>query len=730
MPVYWTNLEQRVFLATKIAGAIEACKLGRSTRYAKSVHREFSECWPERDALLPRGADGALILTAEVSPAALKAEVKKRERQVTQWLQRNAFTDGRKSSRGAVTQLLDKYRNKSKRLNQEGEMYVKLYPEKVSAAFQVRKDEIDDIESSGARLNFHRKIAKEMFLEETDEVQEEVREALEKESNGGKDGDVEMESGDDVIQKARAKFITEMPDLFRNILANIREKCGEDWGFVLAAAGPMEKPGNDQSGGSGLQTMTIYVGPSSLADSTFFEAYGDVEDRVAQSLGQFVQDCIANKPSPPLLTQPTTHPEAANEAGADSDPEEHNNGEEFTAASPSPPSPTAGSQSAQLCATTSTSEPHAGDKAGQAQHDEGHDAPPGSCSSNLAVSIPLHSSPLTASPEASSSGTLDDDDDDDGLLTLFGKSPLENAPTVYNPPFSLTVSHTPQTSVGPAQNKSANAGDYSTAAAAKRAATNKKCLLTWAKNDKKKEEARKKQEEENQSKETEKQKNESGKKKKGPSKKGRPSAPTPSPALPPSSTMPAPAVAAIPAAVGLDSSTTRATTLITSPAQVATTTTGATSTPTGTTSATSGAPTTTLPAMLSSLSSSTTGRTPMLSSDVTLMAFVTATSSSLLATTTTGSCSPSTASPATPTLTPATSMSISTHPKPTTTRTPKQTRQSATVISAPTSAPTSTKRKRQDDAGEFSERPKRTNRQAPTPRDEVVSFAKLVKQNH
>ena len=90
-------------------------------------------------------------------------------------------------------------------------MYSKLYPTKVSDAFQERKDEIEDPEAPGARLNFHRKVAREMFLEETEEVQKEVHDASEKERNreGDEDGDWEMVCGDDIIEAARIALVLE-----------------------------------------------------------------------------------------------------------------------------------------------------------------------------------------------------------------------------------------------------------------------------------------------------------------------------------------------------------------------------------------------------------------------------------------------------------------------------------------------------------------------------------------
>lgn len=123
---------------------------------------------------------------------------------------------------------------------------------------------------------------------------------------------------------------------------------------------------------------SICVGPASITGHSFLDDYGDVEDRISQTLGQFVQDCIcessnffftpivslisslANKPSASAPT--STHVESADESAKY--PEGHGDQEEPAHTSPSSPSPPSG--------PTATA-PRIEDETGQTHANEGPD---------------------------------------------------------------------------------------------------------------------------------------------------------------------------------------------------------------------------------------------------------------------------------------------------------------------------------------------------------------------
>ncbi|TFK59623.1 hypothetical protein BDN72DRAFT_905671 [Pluteus cervinus] len=169
MPATWTTDEQKAWMFTKIPGFIEARGRSRSTAYAKGVHKAFSDSWPEVDALgLTPGQDGRLSAADE---EALQLFKKKRGK-ILAWLQRNSTQRGRMANR-AVKHLMASHGVKRRRTYQPGELYNKLYPEKVAATYQERKQEGM---TRGQRLNLIKKISDELLEEETEEIKQEVAE--------------------------------------------------------------------------------------------------------------------------------------------------------------------------------------------------------------------------------------------------------------------------------------------------------------------------------------------------------------------------------------------------------------------------------------------------------------------------------------------------------------------------------------------------------------------------
>ncbi|TFK58843.1 hypothetical protein BDN72DRAFT_906367 [Pluteus cervinus] len=170
MPRSWTTVEQKAWLETKIAGFADARTRGRSTAYAKAVHHAFAEVWPELDELFAHRTSQRPINLSPGDVEELRIYQRKRGVQILSWLQRNSTQRGRLANR-AVRVLLRNHGPRRRRTYQLGEVYNKLYPEKVNAVYQERK--VDGL-SRGQRLNLIKKISEELLEDETDEVKEEV----------------------------------------------------------------------------------------------------------------------------------------------------------------------------------------------------------------------------------------------------------------------------------------------------------------------------------------------------------------------------------------------------------------------------------------------------------------------------------------------------------------------------------------------------------------------------
>ncbi|TFK60901.1 hypothetical protein BDN72DRAFT_864018 [Pluteus cervinus] len=284
MPKTWTTIEQKDWLHTKIPGFIDARARGRSTAYAKGVHRSFSEIWPEIDTLFKERTSTRPINLNAADVGELQAYKKKRSVQIHTWLQRNSTQRGRLANR-AVKALLRNSAPRRKRAYQLGEIYNKLYPENVAAVYQERKTE--DL-TKGQRLNLIKKISEELLEGETEEVkalveqeQDKRRDQLEVLAKGN--GATTAELDDLTLQQ----YINQLPDLLTSVVGEIGKLCPE-WGFLVVASGPMPKANN------ATHLFDLYSGPKSVEGYTFVEAHEDFDTDVRIPFGNFVEAGIVD----------------------------------------------------------------------------------------------------------------------------------------------------------------------------------------------------------------------------------------------------------------------------------------------------------------------------------------------------------------------------------------------------------------------------------------------------
>lgn len=200
MPIYWTTKEQREWLNTKASEYLNARARNNTSRFVKSVHTEFSKKWPEREILFPTPVGQEPVeLTADKQRELDEFTLKRFNvcvpilhynqtyqdfmvQQLVTWFQRNALPDGRRSSRKACTTLINKYRKRSRQY-QSGEMYGKLYPDRVQVEFNKHTAGALEKLTNGEVLNLRRKIAAELWeLADKEESEEatKVAEELEK----------------------------------------------------------------------------------------------------------------------------------------------------------------------------------------------------------------------------------------------------------------------------------------------------------------------------------------------------------------------------------------------------------------------------------------------------------------------------------------------------------------------------------------------------------------------
>ncbi|TFK60483.1 hypothetical protein BDN72DRAFT_939921 [Pluteus cervinus] len=296
MPRSWTTDEQRVWLETKLPDFISARSRGRSTAYAKGVHHSFSQNWPDIEALFEER------FRTEPHPLNLSTEdlvklqtFKKKRAAIQSWLQRNSTQRGRTANR-AVRALLRNSAPRRRRAYQLGEVYNKLYPEKVSAVYQERK--VEGL-SRGQRLNLIKKISDELLEAETDEVKEEVEMEQDK-RRGELDALANAHNGTtaDLDELTLQQYINQLPDLLSSVVGEIGKLCPE-WGFLVVASGPMPKANNATHVFDPSQIThnlpSLYAGPKSVEGYSFAEAHEDFDTGLRIPFGNFVEAGIVDK---------------------------------------------------------------------------------------------------------------------------------------------------------------------------------------------------------------------------------------------------------------------------------------------------------------------------------------------------------------------------------------------------------------------------------------------------
>ncbi|KAF9540523.1 hypothetical protein CPC08DRAFT_730959 [Agrocybe pediades] len=175
MPTPWTTKEQLAWLNLRKSDYIEAQKTGRSTTFLTLLKEQwfvefpaFQECFPEKQ---PNEK------LTEKEEKKLGNHITKRKKQIDRWYPWH--TIGHKTPRGSnIAGYMKILRNQSKkreRAPQEIEVYMKLYPEKVSAAYEAGPNKFrKGVDVANAKRSIARKLLEEESAEVKEEVQAEV----------------------------------------------------------------------------------------------------------------------------------------------------------------------------------------------------------------------------------------------------------------------------------------------------------------------------------------------------------------------------------------------------------------------------------------------------------------------------------------------------------------------------------------------------------------------------
>ncbi|KAF9553127.1 hypothetical protein CPC08DRAFT_822496 [Agrocybe pediades] len=177
MPRVWTSKEQALWLNSRKSDFMDHQRRKQTSRFLTLTNEEWFRKWPEFESSFP-GKRRDEILT-EQEKKKLAADILTRKDQIENWF--FWHTKGHKTPRGSViSQYMKAIKARSKkraRAPQESETYMKFFPLKVTEAYQMRSHNA----SSGIeKTNLMRAIAKELLLEETPEVQERIKETVNK----------------------------------------------------------------------------------------------------------------------------------------------------------------------------------------------------------------------------------------------------------------------------------------------------------------------------------------------------------------------------------------------------------------------------------------------------------------------------------------------------------------------------------------------------------------------
>ncbi|KAF9543194.1 hypothetical protein CPC08DRAFT_730496 [Agrocybe pediades] len=177
MPKPWTTKEQLAWLTLRKSDFLDAQKKKSTGRFLTLVTEQWFVVFPEFDSCFPDKERSSQLTTNEEET--LKNAIIKRKDRIENWF--FWHTKGHKSPRGnVISQYMKviKARTKKKlRAPQDSEVYMKLYNTKCMEAYQLRSYNV----STGAqKANIMRALAKELLMNETEEVKGKVKAAVQK----------------------------------------------------------------------------------------------------------------------------------------------------------------------------------------------------------------------------------------------------------------------------------------------------------------------------------------------------------------------------------------------------------------------------------------------------------------------------------------------------------------------------------------------------------------------
>ncbi|EPS93721.1 hypothetical protein FOMPIDRAFT_94414 [Fomitopsis schrenkii] len=279
-PQRWTNEAQLELLESKTSSYIHHRNAHTLPRFRADLFREWFDQFPERGNL---GADVQGPLTQQEA-AALPAATWKRKERINNWFRNHNGQKGRRAVTGRVN--LSILRPKGRRALQPVEVYSrKYYDERVKPTVDAAI-EAGAVTEPSAKLNLVKRITREAYEADSDEVKAEIKdevEALKSFCELLKSGvDPEGAEIDDVQRQA---VIDNLPAIWRQILTMLQKWTG--WYFLVVMAG------EDGADDGKLRSMT-YHAENSSKKYTYGSSTPDFKQRIVRPFLEYVKGEMAD----------------------------------------------------------------------------------------------------------------------------------------------------------------------------------------------------------------------------------------------------------------------------------------------------------------------------------------------------------------------------------------------------------------------------------------------------
>ncbi|KAF9553691.1 hypothetical protein CPC08DRAFT_727725 [Agrocybe pediades] len=270
MPKPWTTKEQLAWLNLRKNDYIEAQKTGRSTPFLTLLKEQWFVDFPALQECFPGKQPNAKLTEDEEKK--LGNHIRKRKKQIDRWYPWHTL--GHKTPRGnnisGYMKMLRNQSRKRERAPQEVEAYMKLYSEKVSAAYGAGPNKF----KMGVDVaNAKRSIAKELLEGESAEVKEEVRVEVEKEKariyeemKTEVDGDVCKSTTPEEFQRG----IDEVPSFLDAAMQSVVDSTGYEV-FVMIGGPVPENKGH-------MSIEHYHYGPHTPAGANFSQTCVNFKD--------------------------------------------------------------------------------------------------------------------------------------------------------------------------------------------------------------------------------------------------------------------------------------------------------------------------------------------------------------------------------------------------------------------------------------------------------------------